>query len=572
MKMLIKQIKYLRVGFSESIQCWKCMVFEALMAVIPYAMALLFTEVINGIMESNDFIIAFLLIGSYTLLQIVTIKISQFNSISHFHLRQDYELLAKKRIQNRLKTIDLKLYEDEKWMVEKLNRINRLTSSLYDEVTAQFRLFSTILGSLFYLFYLAKIDKSLVIWGIIAFVPSLIKSITYSRIHLKQSKVLDRYKQKYGRIYNMFFEKAFSQETRVFDSFNYIRNKWSSALEDVYFYKQKLEMTDSIIDLLCTTVSILIYTILIVKICNGSNEIGQVVATIPYSLSIAGFVNSMDMTFKSIHYSLLELDEFEQFVKIPEERLTTDLGQGEKIEIDVRNLKFAYPNGNLVLDDISFHIGQGETVAIIGENGSGKSTLLKMIAGLYRPDSGTVHISGINASDFSIEHTAMVFQFPVRYPFGIEDNIGLGCNAESTQYYLDKMSIKSREGILINGFTNSINLSGGEWQKIALSRLFVNKEHAKLFLFDEPTSALDPKAELDVFEYFKAMTVGKTSIYATHRLGIARQADKIVVISRGKIAEVGTHEELLSINGIYAKMYHVQSKWYVNRGQNASII
>lgn len=91
-------------------------------------------------------------------------------------------------------------------------------------------------------------------------------------------------------------------------------------------------------------------------------------------------------------------------------------------------------------------------------------------------------------------------------------------------------------------------------------------------MFDEPTSALDPKSELEIFEYFQEMTEGKTCIYATHRLGIARQADRIIVLSNGKVAEMGTHEELVGQNGIYAKMYHVQSEWYVNGGSNACII
>ncbi len=559
-----------KVGFRESSYCWKCMVSEAFLSAIPYAMACVFSEVINGVMEIRGLPVTLLCIGLYAALQILSIKASQFNQAAHLKLRQDYDLLARKQIENRIKTIDLTLYEDEKWKIEKLGRVNRLTSSLYDEVTAQFRLFAAVLGTFLYLLYLAQLDKSLVIWGGAAFVPSIIKSVLYGKIHLKQSKRLDVHKQKYNRIYNMFFERAFSQETRIFNSFQFIREKWREALRNVYHQKQKAAIIQNVIDLVCAVLSIFIYTILVVKICNGSGGIGQIVATIPYSLSVAGSVNSIDMTFKSIYYSFLELEEFDLFVNSESDAGAIGVTEEDNAELNVQNLSFSYPNGRNVLSDISFSIRKGEKIALVGENGSGKSTLMKIIAGLYKPASGTLKLSETDINNS--QDVAMVFQYPVRYPFGVEENISLGENTERICFYLDKMGICSREGVLAEGFTNSINLSGGEWQKVAISRLFANKEHAELFLFDEPTSALDPKSELEIFEYFQKMTEGKTCIYATHRLGIARQADRIIVLSNGKIAEMGTHEELVGQNGIYAKMYHVQSEWYVNGGNNACII
>lgn len=559
-----------KVGFGESSHCWKCMAYEAFLSVIPYAMARIFSEIINGIMEIRGLPVTLFCIGLYAALQFLSIKVSQFNQVAHFQLRQDYDLLARKQIENRIRTIDLTLFEDEKWKIEKLGRVNRLTHSLYDEITSQFRLFAAVLGTMLYLLYLAQLDKSLVIWGGVAFVPSIIKSVLYGKIHLKQSKRLDIHKQKYNRIYNMFFEKAFSQETRIFDSFQFIREKWTEALKNVYHQKQKAAVTQNVIDLVCAVFSIFIYTILIVKICNGSGGIGQIVATIPYSLTVAGSVNSIDMTFKSIYYSFLELEEFDLFVNSESDAGAIGTVEEEIAELNIENLSFSYPNGRDVLSDISFSIRKGEKVALVGKNGSGKSTLMKIIAGLYKPARGTVKLPGRDINNS--QDVAMVFQYPVRYPFGVEENISLGESTERVCFFQDKMGICSREGVLVEGFTNSINLSGGEWQKVAISRLFANKEHAELYLFDEPTSALDPKSELEIFEYFQEMTEGKTCIYATHRLGIARQADRIIVLSNGKVAEMGTHEELIEHNGIYAKMYQMQSEWYVNGGSNACII
>lgn len=564
---IIKKMFYVsKLGYKESNKYCKCALTEIAMAIIPFATAYIFTYIVNAVMQKVRLEQVIITIGIYLFLQDAMLRINQYSRILYMQLREDYILYTKSLVQKRLKTIDMALFEDDQWVLEKLYRVNSLSSSIYDEISAQFKLVALIIGSGFYLFFLSNIDKSLVIWGALALVPSIFKSFIYSPAHLKKSRQLNKHQQRYNRIYNMFFEIAFSQEVRVFKAFEFIKKRWAKALKDVYYYRRKMDVTDSMVDMICTAISIVIYTVLVIKLSRSTADIGKIVATIPYLLNIAASVSSIDMTFKSIYYSLQEIDEIEDFIKEEDGGETNEpiRSQVKQLEIDVQNLCFSYPHGDRVLSDVSFKINEGETVAIIGKNGSGKSTLLKLIAGLYKPENGRVIVAGKHAQAVDKGYIAMVFQFPTRYPFGVIENVGFQRKSEDIQYYLDQMQISDREGILVDGFSNSINLSGGEWQRIALARLFANKKDARLYIFDEPTSALDPESELIVYNELREKTKGKTSIYATHRLGIARQADKIIVLNQGRIEQIGTHDELIAAGNTYTKLYQAQAKWYVN--------
>lgn len=565
-------VGYLGSGIRYSKTVIICFFFEVVLATVPFGNALVFAGLINCITLGAEWDRMLFLAGIYMLLQMIMVFGRRVQSIDYMKMQQEFDLGQKKRIKETLKTIDGTAFEDDKWVTEKLNRMNRLTGSLYDEITALLRLVSTVLGVALYLVYLAGIDLGIVPWGIIAFVPSIVKSFIYSHVQLKQNRVMDQLQFKHGRIYNMFFELSFAQEVRVFHSFQYIFKKWKKALENVYAQRMKMTKTEALVDGMCLCFSMIVNTVIVYKICSVGGDAGQIAAAIPYSITVVGLVSSIDMTFKSIYYSLQELREFEEFLTDSTFQNSGNESQKEGSAIDVKHLKFAYPNGNPVLNDVSFRLKEGETVALIGKNGSGKSTLLKILAGIYNHYEGEINIFGRRPSQISKNEIGMIFQFPVQYPFNVEKNIMLQKD-ESFQSEFDfHVNTDRKDGVLIQGFTNSINLSGGEWQKIALARLFVHRRKANLYLFDEPTAALDARSEVEVFHFFRKQTKGKTCIYATHRLGIAKNADRILVVDGGRIVESGTHKELLKSNGLYAELYQIQSGWYVDGVAHESIL
>lgn len=210
-------------------------------------------------------------------------------------------------------------------------------------------------------------------------------------------------------------------------------------------------------------------------------------------------------------------------------------------------------------------------MAFVGENGAGKTTFVKLLTGMLEPSMGDILLNGRGLRDISYRdkyHSqACVFQEPARFhSFTIGDNVFLGdVEKARKEEEIDKsLSFAGFEGAdkeaLLGKDIGGTDLSGGQWQKLAIARAYYRNRD--FILLDEPTSNLDPVAEAEVFQKYLDMTRGKTVIMVTHRISIASLADRIVVFKEGKITEDGTHEELLSRNGEYARLYSTQAEWY----------
>ena len=247
-------------------------------------------------------------------------------------------------------------------------------------------------------------------------------------------------------------------------------------------------------------------------------------------------------------------------------------------DISVRGVDFAYPgsSGN-ALQKIDLHIRKGESLAIVGSNGAGKSTLVRIICGLYKPDSGSLHYGGQEVA--ALDNTgyrklfSVVFQDFMLYNLSLGENIGLGDVAmidneekikeAAVMTGLDPLVSKMENGystVIGRLFDDSRELSWGEWQKIAIARaLFRN---SPVMILDEPTSALDANAEFEFYDRFREMRKGRTTILISHRLATVADADRIVLLADGAIAESGTHDELMKARGKYYDMYSRQAGMY----------
>lgn len=251
--------------------------------------------------------------------------------------------------------------------------------------------------------------------------------------------------------------------------------------------------------------------------------------------------------------------------------------------VEVRGVSFSYPTRSTpVFEGLDLVVPAGQSCAVVGVNGAGKSTLISLLAGLHRPDTGQVRIDGADpgADDAARRRVAVIFQDFTRYPSDLLDNVTLALPGSdedrrgTAEAALDRAAagaVLTRVGdwdtMLSSEFDGGTDLSGGQWQRIALARALAAVDAgAGLLVLDEPTAALDVRAEAALFDRFLEMTAGVTTLLVSHRLSSVRRADRIVVLDGGQVVEDGTHERLLAAGGPYAEAFTLQASRFAAAG------
>lgn len=282
--------------------------------------------------------------------------------------------------------------------------------------------------------------------------------------------------------------------------------------------------------------------------------------------------------FFSDYNQFMELSEQEGASEEPEVVSVTD-----EPSLEFRDVSFRYPGTDrYVLKNCSFCLSGGSSYAVVGENGAGKTTIAKLIMGLYSDYEGDIFINSRNIREYSYGELkgliGAVFQDFARYELSVRENIGIGKIAQYSgtcsekkeiENICDDLNIADWLRSLPRGFDTmlgkleegGVDLSGGQWQKIAIARLLYRK--ASINILDEPTAAMDAIAESKIYELFHNINIGKFNILITHRMGAARIADEILVLQNGAVVEKGKHDWLMNIeNGVYREMYESQRQWY----------
>ena len=294
--------------------------------------------------------------------------------------------------------------------------------------------------------------------------------------------------------------------------------------------------------------------------------------------SIRSLLDSLNRLYESNLYldNLLTYLKMEPVLVAPVNGLAAPVPV--RLGIEFRHVSFRYPGSDvMVLRDINLHIHPGERIALVGLNGSGKTTLIKLLTRLYDPTLGQVLLDGVDLREYDLASLhqlfGVIFQDFVHYQFTVRENIGFGQVDAADD--LDRIKDAAERGgasavieampqgldtMLGRRWEKGLELSGGQWQKIALARAFMRE--AEILVLDEPTSALDAEAEYEVFQRFGELVEGRIAVLISHRFSTVRMADRIMVLSEGRIIEVGSHNDLIKLNGAYARLFNLQAEGY----------
>ena len=327
------------------------------------------------------------------------------------------------------------------------------------------------------------------------------------------------------------------------------------------------------------------YFYIIQQAVGGGISIGQLTFLAGSFARLRGLLEGILSRFSQVADGALYLQDFFDFFQIEPRIVRPTAGQAVRPfprpirqGFTFENVGFRYKNAEKwALRHLSFDLRAGEKLALVGENGAGKTTLVKLLARLYDPTEGRILLDGHDLREYDPaelrQEIGVIFQDFVRFQLPAGQNLAVGRIEEKAnqprieqaahQSLADTVIAKLPQGydqMIGRRFNGGVDLSGGEWQKIALGRAYMRE--AQLLILDEPTAALDARAEYEVFERFKELTQGKTAVLISHRFSTVRMADRILVVENGRVQEIGSHEELLEKAGRYAELFALQAAGY----------
>lgn len=307
------------------------------------------------------------------------------------------------------------------------------------------------------------------------------------------------------------------------------------------------------------------------NILSGTMTIGTFFAFIQYAEMFYRPIRDLSEKFTNLQNAMASSERIFQILETP---INTEASQGTKIfkglqnAIEFENISFSYDGENDVLHNVSFTIHKGETIAIVGHTGAGKTTLINLLCRFYKPSSGEILFDGVNINEFELasyrEKIALVSQDVFLFSRNVLENLSLGCEwmrydeiVEATSKigsleFIEKLPDKFYTNVIEKGIT----LSSGQKQLIAFTRAIIRNPN--ILILDEATSNVDPILEKQIEKAIDKLISGRTSIVVAHRFSTIQRADRIIVLHKGKVREIGTHKELISKDGIYAKLFKLQ--------------
>ncbi len=489
-------------------------------------------------------------------------------------------------VLNKVATLDLEYFENSEFN----DKLQKVRDSLYthpQQLVYQLSFFiQSVAGVAISLIAIIHLNVWLTLLISLVAVPDLINRFYFSKSSwgIWHHNTPERKKMWY--LLRLINNEDSIKELKIFQTGkNFVKDLIKTQLkffnENQQNNKRELKATSGL-SLIDTAVSAGILFFIVTQAIARKITVGDISfysnVTSNFNNNIGGLFRTLSRIFEESLYvkDIFEVLKLSPKVMIKENPVKIDFNEPHQIEFV--KIGFRYPGSQKdIFKDFSLVIEKGQKIALVGENGSGKTTLIKLLARFYDVNAGQILIDGIDLKDLDLESwqrcLGVLFQDFIKYDYSASDNIYFGRTWEdrkpdkiidaarsSGAHEMISNFDKGYDQILGKIFDEGLALSGGQWQKIALARAFFR--NAPILILDEPTAAIDAKAESEIFERVEKLSKDKTVIIISHRFSTVRNADKVYVIDKGKITEQGSHQQLMKLDGQYAKLFNLQAKGY----------
>src|SRR6266852_3858850 len=512
--------------------------------------------------------------------------LNTLRNISQQLLQNSVSMRIQLMVMEKAASLDLQFYEDPA-SYDLLRRaqndsINRPVLM----IATVFGLFQTVLTFITMIGALVVISPLLAAISLVSPVPAFIADTRYGWRGYNIARWGSRLLRRMNYLVTLLTTDSYAKEVKLFGLGRYFIDRYRLIGERYYGSQRRQVVRRYLVGFLwgnlSTIATSVTYLYVALQAIVGRLTLGDLTLYTTAAQSVQNSIQGILGGFSGMYEHNLYLSNLFELMEttsaLPTRANPVPVPNPVRGEITFDHVTFAYPGASEnALNDLSFTVSPGETIAIVGRNGAGKTTLFKLICRLYDPSGGRILIDGVDIRDYDPpELRAQIggmFQDYVTYQATAAENIGLGSlSALADREAIRSASRQAGSDLLIAGlpqgydtalgkwFDAGVNLSGGEWQKVALARAFMRD--ARILLLDEPTSALDAQAEYELFERIHSLTRGRTAVYISHRFSTVRRADRILFLEHGRLVEQGTHEQLMRLNGRYARLFRLQASAY----------
>lgn len=489
------------------------------------------------------------------------------------------------RLMEHAATLDLEQFEDATFY-DKLERARRQTTGRTVLLSGVFGQVQEVISVAFLGAGLAVYNPWLLLLILIAVTPSFIGDNYFNQrsYSLSRSWTPERRELDYLRYIGASDETA--KEVKIFGLSGFLIDRFRSLSNDFFQKSKALAISRAGWSVSLTALGTAgyygAYVWIVLRAVTGQISLGDLTFLAGSFRQVRGSLEGILLQFSGLTQEAIYLqDLFDYFAIKPlihSPKTTRPFPNTIQEGFVFENVGFKYTNSERwALRNLSFTLEAGEKLALVGENGAGKTTLVKLLARLYDPAEGRILLDGYDLREYDLEelrrNIGVIFQDYTRFKMSAGVNIAVGdIDERSNQPRIETSAHRSLADTVIaklaggydqqlgRSFGKGVELSGGEWQKVALGRAYMRD--AQLIILDEPTAALDARAEYEVFQRFGQLTEGKSSVIISHRFSTVRMADRILVLENGTLLEIGSHYELLEKDGRYAELFGLQAKGY----------